>query len=79
MFDHNRVRNARIRKGMSRHEAAAAAGMRHTVIARIEAGQRTEPQMDTLRKLAEVYGLNVVDFYAEVTVEAPRALVEGAA
>lgn len=72
VFDPNRVRNIRIRRGLSRTEVASAIGIRHGVLHNIESGMRSEPQMSTLRKLAEHYGVEVADFYAEVAVEPPQ-------
>lgn len=72
VFDPNRVRNTRIRRGLSRNEVADATGIRHGVLHNIESGMRAEPHMATLRKLAELYGVEVVDFYAEVPVELGR-------
>jgi len=78
VFDHNLVRNVRIRRGLSREEVAESIGITHGVLRNIEAGMRSEPHMRTLRKLAAHYGVEVADFYAEVPTSTPSPITTAA-
>jgi transcriptional regulator with XRE-family HTH domain len=74
--DLERLKELRIESGYSQQELADLSGVAQHTISEIELGRR-DPQGRTLRKLADVLGVQVVDFYREVPsaplVQAPAA------
>lgn len=52
------VREARKRAGITQQELARRAGTTQSAIARLESG-RTEPSLDTIRRLVRLCGLDV--------------------
>jgi transcriptional regulator with XRE-family HTH domain len=70
-----RIREERLRNGMTQTELAEAAGVSTDTISTIERGHHI-PRPSTMRKLAKVLGVRVPDLYQEPTlagkVEAPQ-------
>jgi len=68
-------------RGLSQAELAEASGVERSHLAKIERGEVEEPRPDTLRRLAEALGVEVVDLiYGELSVGifgAPEGLVRG--
>lgn len=56
-----RIRDARKENGLTQREAAQKLGISHGTIASYEIG-RTEPDLETLGKLAKLY-LHTVDYF----------------
>ena len=54
-----RLRQLRIRAGLTQHELAERSGVSRTVIASIETGQRSGITLDNALRLANVLGVSV--------------------
>ncbi len=68
------VRSKRVELNMSQRQLAMASTLSNTVISKIENGERTEPDVDTLRKLAVVLNVSVIELmkivgYLEETID----------
>lgn len=68
------IRTKREELKMSQRQLGIASGLSNTVISKIENGERLEPDVDTLRKLASVLNVNVIELmklvgYLEETVD----------
>lgn len=55
--DENRIRAARKRAGLTRLQLAEASGLAYGTVCRLEAGNDSRPNMDSLSKLAEALGV----------------------
>ena len=62
MFEKN-LKYYRLKKKMSMKELAEACGVSSMAISNYESGKR-RPDMDTIKKLAEVLDIRVIDFIA---------------
>ncbi|MDD2247679.1 MAG: helix-turn-helix transcriptional regulator [Syntrophomonas sp.] len=68
------IRSKRGELKMSQRQLGIASGLSNTVISKIENGERTEPDVDTLRKLAFALNVKVIDLmklvgYLEETID----------
>ena len=61
MFE--KIREARIAKGMSQKELARLSGVSRATIIGLERGETSNTKMDTLRKLAEPLGLTLDEIF----------------
>ena len=55
--DDNRIRAARKRAGLTRLQLAEASGLAYGTVCRLEAGNDSRPNMDSLSKLSEALGV----------------------
>ena len=55
--DENRIRAARKRAGLTRLQLAEASGLAYGTVCRLEAGNDSRPNTDSLSKLAEALGV----------------------
>mgnify|MGYP000913815507 FL=1 len=68
------IRSKREELNLSQRQLGIASGLSNTVISKIENGERTEPDVDTLRKLASALKVNVIELmkvvgYLEETID----------
>ena len=71
--DENRIRAARKRAGLTRLQLAEASGLAYGTVCRLEAGNDSRPNMDSLWKLAEALGVPPCVLLPDPeTVTAPR-------
>ena len=56
LYDHEKLRAWRAESGLTRTEASYAAGIAYPTLADLEAGRYTNPTVEMLTRLAEVYG-----------------------
>ena len=61
----DRIRTARRRARMSQEELARRAGMSLNGVAQLEQGERTDPHVSTLNKLAKALDVPVVELLEE--------------
>ena len=65
-----RLRWWRRARGLTQEDLAEASGVTRSHLARIERGEVGEPRPDTLRRLAEALGVEVLDLlYGELSVD----------
>ena len=68
------IRSKREELNLSQRQLGIASGLSNTVISKIENGERTEPDVDTLRKLASALNVNIIKLmklvgYLEETID----------
>jgi transcriptional regulator with XRE-family HTH domain len=61
-----KLREFRLRRGLSQADLSAVTGVAEFTISEIEAGKRANPRPSTLRKLAQALEVEVADLYGEV-------------
>lgn len=68
------IRSKREELNLSQRQLGITSGLSNTVISKIENGERTEPDVDTLRKLASALNVRVIELmkvvgYIEETID----------
>lgn len=76
MFE--KIKNARLEKGMTQNELAATSGVSRSTIIGLEKGQITNTKTDTLRKLANALGITLDEiFFADSVRRSEQAKSNG--
>ncbi|CAJ6885400.1 DNA-binding protein [Burkholderia pseudomallei] len=73
-----RLRTIRKRAGLSQDELAARASLARPNLASVEQGRRANLRLSTLSRLAEVLGVDVVDFFCDRSVDEQQPVGEDA-
>lgn len=60
-----KIKDARINKGLSLNDAAKAIGVSDTCLFRIEQGDTKKPKAYILKKIADFFDLNIIDLFIE--------------
>jgi transcriptional regulator with XRE-family HTH domain len=58
-----RLREVRLKQGLSQQDLAAKSGVTAANISRIETGETNQPRPSTLRKLAAALGVSVAELW----------------
>ncbi|MGU7811549.1 helix-turn-helix domain-containing protein [Burkholderia sp. AW49-1] len=73
-----RLRTIRKRAGLSQDELAARASLARTNLASVEQGRRANLRLSTLSRLADVLGVDVLDFFCDRPVDEQQPAGEDA-
>jgi transcriptional regulator with XRE-family HTH domain len=68
------IRDTRLSLGLTLRQAAAAVGMAHSSLARLESGQHESTSPDRLQRLARLLEIDARDLFALAGIEAPEGL-----
>ncbi len=67
-----RLRNPRTEKGMTLPELADKTGLSKGFLSQLENEQQTNPSLDTLKKIADVFGITLAELLQKDSVKAKR-------